>query len=330
MSDSVNSFSPIAVLGAGAWGTALALHLARNGQAVKLWAYEKEQVEQINTTRYNTRYLPEQKLPPSIVFSHDYETVLADVRDILIVVPSTAFRATLLAIKPLLKSTQRLLWATKGLDEDKHQLLHEVASEILGDMDMAVLSGPSFAKEVAMGLPTAVTIASKQQAFANDLQQRFRSDKFHVELTKDVAGVELGGAVKNILAIAVGMTEGLGFGANAKAALMTQGLSEMIALGIKLGAEQETFLGLSGLGDLILTCTDNQSRNRRLGLALGQGKRLQQVQKEIGTTEGTVTAKNVFYLLGKYKVKLPICESVYRVLYEEKKPQFLFDTFFNQ
>ncbi|BBB14842.1 glycerol-3-phosphate dehydrogenase [NAD(P)+] [Candidatus Rickettsiella viridis] len=330
MLESVNSFSPIAVLGAGAWGTALALHLARNGQAVKLWAYEKEQVEQINTTRYNTRYLPDEELPSSIVCSHDYETVLADVRDVLIVVPSTAFRATLLAIKPLLKSNQRVLWATKGLDEDKHQLLHEVASEILGDVDMAVLSGPSFAKEVAMGLPTAVTIASNQQAFANDLQQRFRSDKFHVELTKDIIGVELGGAVKNILAIAVGMTEGLGFGANAKAALMTKGLSEMIALGSKLGAEQETFLGLSGLGDLILTCTDNQSRNRRLGLALGQGKSLQQVQKEIGTTEGTITAKNVFYLLEKYKVKLPICESVYRVLYEQKEPQFLFDTFFSQ
>jgi len=330
MSDSVNAFSPIAVLGAGAWGTALALHLARNGQSVKLWAYEKEQVEQINTTRFNTRYLPDQKLPPSIVCSHDYETVLTDVRDILIVVPSTAFRATLLTIKPLLKSNQRVLWATKGLDEDKHQLLHEVASEILGDVDMAVLSGPSFAKEVAMGLPTAVTIASKQWEFANDLQHRFRSDKFHVELTRDMVGVELGGAVKNILAIAVGMTEGLGFGANAKAALMTKGLSEMIALGSKLGAEQETFLGLSCLGDLILTCTDNQSRNRRLGLALGQGKSLQQVQKEIGTTEGTITAKNVFYLLEKYKVKLPICESVYRVLYEQKKPQFLFAAFFNQ
>lgn len=330
MSDSDNSFSPIAVLGAGAWGTALALHLARNGQAVKLWAYEKEQVEQINTTRFNTRYLPDQKLPPSIVCSHDYETVLADVRDILIVVPSTAFRATLLAIKPLLKSNQRVLWATKGLDEDKHQLLHEVASEILGDVDMAVLSGPSFAKEVAMGLPTAVTIASEQWGFADDLQHRFRSDKFHVELTKDMIGVELGGAVKNILAIAVGITEGLGFGANAKAALMTKGLAEVIALGRQLGAEPETFLGLSGLGDLILTCTDNQSRNRRLGLALGQGKSLQQVQKEIGTTEGTITAKNVFYLLEKYKVKLPICESVYRVLYEQKEPQFLFDTFFNQ
>lgn len=330
MSESVNSFSPIAVLGAGAWGTALALHLARNGQAVKLWAYEKEQVEQINTARYNTRYLPDQELPSSIVCSHDYESVLADVRDVLIVVPSTAFRATLLAIKPLLKSNQRVLWATKGLDEDKHQLLHAVTSEILGDIDMAVLSGPSFAKEVAMGLPTAVTIASKQRVFAKDLQQRFRSDKFHVELTKDMVGVELGGAIKNILAIAVGMTEGLGFGANAKAALMTHGLSEMIALGSKLGAEQETFLGLSGLGDLILTCTDNQSRNRRLGLALGQGKSLQQVQKEIGTTEGTITAKNVFYLLEKYKVKLPICESVYRVLYEQKEPQFLFAAFFNQ
>lgn len=330
MPDPVNSFSPITVLGAGAWGTALALHLARKGQAVKLWAYEKGQVDQINTTHYNKRYLPQLKLPTAIVCSHEYEKVLAGVRDILIVVPSTAFRATLVDIKPFLESNWRLLWATKGLDKDKHQLLHEVVREVLGDMNMAVLSGPSFAKEVAMGLPTAVTIASNKQEFANDLQRRFRSDKFHVELTDDIIGVELGGAVKNIMAIAVGITEGLGFGANAKAALMTQGLSEIIALGDQLGAAQKTFLGLSGLGDLVLTCTDNQSRNRRLGLALGKGQTLEEAQKETGTTEGTITAKNVFYLLEKYKINLPICESVYRVLYEQKKPQFLFDTFFNQ
>ena len=330
MADSINSFPPIAILGAGAWGTALALHLARKGQAIKLWAYEKEQVEQINTTRYNTRYLPDQLLPASIVCSHDYQQVLAEVRDILLVVPSTAFRATLLRIKPLLKSNQRLLWATKGLDREKHQLLHEVASEIVGDTDIAVLSGPSFAKEVAMDLPTAVTIASKQFEFANDLLNRFQSKNFRVDLTTDVIGVELGGAIKNVLAIGVGIVEGLGFGANAKAALMTQGLAEMIELGISLGAEQSTFLGLSGLGDLILTGTDNQSRNRRLGLALGQGQSLEQAKKTIGTTEGTITAENIFYLLEKYKINVPICDAVYRILYEQKKPEFIFDAFFNR
>lgn len=330
MSNLQNSFPPIAILGAGAWGTALTLHLANKGQTVKLWTYEKEHAAEINMQRLNSRYLPDQKLPTLIQCSHDLPAMVDQVRDILIVVPSSAFRATLFALKPFLKSNQRVLWATKGLDEKKQQLLHEVANEILGDVEMAVLSGPSFAKEVANSLPTAVTIASKHQTFAQDLQQRFRSENFCIELTADIIGVELGGALKNILAIAVGMLEGVGFGANAKAALMTRGLAEMITLGVKLGAQQETFLGFSGLGDLILTCTDNQSRNRRLGLELGQGKTLQQVQEQIGTTEGAITAKNVFYLLQKNKVKMPICESVYRVLYENEKPQFLFKTFFNQ
>ncbi|MES2141365.1 MAG: NAD(P)H-dependent glycerol-3-phosphate dehydrogenase [Pseudomonadota bacterium] len=330
MPDSTNhSLLPIAVLGAGAWGTALALHLARNGQHVKLWAYEKEQVEQINKTRCNSRYLPNQVLPSSIVCSHDYQEVLSEVRDILIVVPSSVFRTTLQAIKSLLTANQRLLWATKGLDDEKHQLLHEVTGEVLGEIDTAVLSGPSFAKEVAMGLPTAVTIASKQSEFASALLQRFQSKNFRVEITTDMVGVELGGAIKNVLAIAVGIAEGLGFGANAKAALITRGLAEMTELGIALGAEQATFLGLSGLGDLVLTCTDNQSRNRRLGLALGQGQTLEEAKKALGTTEGTVTAKNIFYLLGKYKINAPICEAVYHVLYEQKLPNFLFDTVFN-
>lgn len=328
MPDSINNtFCSIAILGAGAWGTALALHLARKGQVVKLWAYEKEQVEQINMTRCNARYLPEELLPTSIICSHDYKDVLSDVKDILLVVPSKAFRHTLVQIKPFLKPKQRLLWATKGLDSEKHQLLHEVAQEIVGSIDMAVLSGPSFAKEVAVGLPTAVTIAAKQWEFADELLQRFQSKNFRVEITTDVIGVELGGAIKNVLAIAVGIVEGLGFGANAKAAVMTKGLTEMIGLGISLGAEQSTFLGLSGLGDLILTGTDNQSRNRRLGLALGQGQSLEEAKQAIGTIEGMDTAKNIFFLLEKYKIRAPICEAVYRILYE-KKAVNSFDNFY--
>lgn len=320
---------PIAIIGAGAWGSALAVHLARKGQEVRLWAYEREQIIEINATRVNVAYLPEVMFPPNIHCSDDYQTVLRGAQDILIVVPSAVFHANLLKLKPFLHADQRLLWASKGLDAKKHQLLNEVVKEVLGDKEMAVLSGPSFAKEVAMGLPTAVNIASENYNFANDLLLRFQTKHFRVEITSDIIGVELGGAMKNVLAIAVGITEGLGFGANAKAAVITYGLSEMIELGIALGAKQETFLGLSGLGDLVLTCTDNQSRNRRLGLALGQGQTLEETKKLIGTTEGYDTAKNIFYLLEKYAIKAPFCEGVYRILYEKKSPCTLFKSIFN-
>lgn len=328
-SNTRNVFSPIAIIGAGAWGTALAVHLATKGQEVRLWAYEKEQVIEMNAKRTNSRYLPDIVLPPNIQCADDYQIVLAGAQDVLIVVPSATFHATLVKLLPFLKVDQRLLWASKGLDSKKHQLLNEVIKEVLGDRDTAVLSGPSFAKEVAMNLPTAVSIASENYNFANDLLLRFQTKNFHVEITSDVIGVELGGAIKNVLAIAVGITEGLGFGANAKAAVITYGLSEMIELGLALGARQETFLGLSGLGDLVLTCTDNQSRNRRLGLALGQGKTLEETKKSIGTTEGYDTAKNIFYLLEKYAIKAPLSEGVYRVLYEQKDPLILFKTIFN-
>lgn len=326
---SPNIHLPISIIGAGAWGSALAIHLARKHQQVHLWAYEKQQMSEINTKRTNEHYLPGVCFPSNIICSDDYQTVLSGSRDILIVVPSVAFHTTLKNMQPFLQANQRLLWASKGLDSEKHQLLNEVVTDILGHREMAVLSGPSFAKEVAMGLPTAVCIASENYNFAHDLLLRFQTKNFRVEITQDIIGVELGGAIKNILAIAVGMTEGLGFGANAKAAVITSGLSEMIELGLTLGAKQETFLGLSGLGDLVLTCTDNQSRNRRLGLALGQGKSLEETKTLIGTTEGYDTAKNIFFLIKKYGVKAPFCEGVYRILYEKKSPQTLFKDYFH-
>lgn len=320
---------PISIIGAGAWGSALAIHLARKHQEVRLWAYEKQQVTDINTKRTNERYLPGIVFPSNITCSNDYQTVLSGTQDILIVVPSVTFHTTLKKISPFLQTSQRLLWASKGLDSQKHQLLNEVVKDVLGHRKAAVLSGPSFAKEVAIGLPTAVCIASENYNFAHDLLLRFQTKNFRVELTQDIIGVELGGAIKNILAIAVGMTEGLGFGANAKAAVITSGLSEMIELGITLGAKQETFLGLSGIGDLVLTCTDNQSRNRRLGLAIGQGRSLEEAKKLIGTTEGYETAKNIFFLIKKYGVKAPFCEGVYRILYEQNSPQTLFQDYFH-
>lgn len=322
-------FSPIAIIGAGAWGSALAVHLAKKGQEVRLWAYENTQVDEINTKRTNSRYLPDITFPANIMCANDYQRVVSEVQDVLIVVPSATFRTTLLGLKPFLKKSQRLLWASKGLDSKHHQLLNDVVKEIIGEKEIAVLSGPSFAKEVAMGLPTAVCIASENEYFANELRRRFQTKSFHVEITSDVIGVELGGAIKNVLAIAVGMTEGLGLGANAKAAVITYGLSEMIEFGLVLGARQETFVGLSGLGDLVLTCTDNQSRNRRLGLGLGQGKSLEEVKQSIGTTEGYDTAKNIFYLMEKYAIKAALCEGVYRVLYEQSSPLVLFKTIFD-
>lgn len=328
MSDELPDNLPISIIGAGAWGSALAIHLARKHQNVHLWAYEKQQVSEINIKRTNERYLPGTVFPSNITCTDDYQKALLGTKDILIVVPSVAFRSTLKKMQPYLQTNQRLLWASKGLDSEKHQLLNEVVKEIFGNREMAVLSGPSFAKEVAIGLPTAVCVASENYNFAQELLTRFQTKNFRVEITQDIIGVELGGAIKNILAIAVGITEGLGFGANAKAAVISSGLSEMIQLGITLGAKQETFLGLSGLGDLVLTCTDNQSRNRRLGLALGQGQSLEETKKQIGTTEGYETAKNIYFLIKKYGVKSPFCEGIYHILYEQKSPKTLFKDYF--
>ncbi len=325
-----SSLPPIAILGAGAWGTALAIHLARQGQAVRLWSYDPQQVAAINQTHHNTRYFPEYRLSETIVALKTIAETITPVEDILIAVPSLAFRDTLHHLAADLKPHHRLVWATKGLDATTHQPLHEIAQAILGSIDKAILSGPSFAREVAVGLPTAVTLASQQPPFLEALAKRFRSPQFRVDCTQDVLGVELGGAVKNTIAIAMGIVDGLEFGANTKAALMTQALTEMIALGRALGAQQETFLGLSGLGDLILTCTDNQSRNRRLGLALGQGQTLEKASASIGTTEGLVAARHVFYLLQQHPhVEAPLCTAVYRILYKHAPMTILLD-FFNQ
>jgi glycerol-3-phosphate dehydrogenase (NAD(P)+) len=328
MSEELHHNLPISIIGAGAWGSALAIHLARMHQEVRLWAYEKQQVYEINTNKTNERYLPGIVFPSNITCTDDYQEVLSGTEDILIVVPSVGFNTTLKKMHPYVQANQRLIWASKGLDSEKHQLLNEVVKEVLGNREMAVLSGPSFAKEVALGLPTAVCIASENYNFAQELLLRFQTKNFRVEITQDIIGVELGGAIKNILAIAVGITEGLGYGANAKAAVISSGLSEMIELGIILGAKQDTFLGLSGLGDLVLTCTDNQSRNRRLGLALGQGRSLEESKRLIGTTEGYETAKNIFFLIKKYGAKAPFCEGVYHILYEQKSPKTLFNNYF--
>ena len=314
--------SPIAILGAGSWGTALALYLSRLGQEVRLWTHSAEHAHALQTDRVNKRYLPEQSFPNTLHPTSELDVALAGTNDVLIAVPSLAFRETLLAIKPYLKTSTRIISATKGLDLETGQLLHDIAHDILGARAYAVLSGPSFALEVAKGLPTAVVIASNDKAFSQNLLQRFNSQIFRTYLSTDMSGVEIGGIAKNVIAIATGIADGMGFGANARCALITRGLAEIIRLGMALGCDYETFTGLSGVGDLVLTCTDNQSRNRRFGLALGKGKTPIEAQAEIGqVVEGARNAELIVQLAQKHQVNLPISEAVVHVLEGKLTPK---------
>jgi glycerol-3-phosphate dehydrogenase (NAD(P)+) len=318
--------SPITVIGAGSWGTALAIHLARNNQHTRLWGRDINEMKSMQSTRCNSHYLPNVLFPEKLTVYTDLGDVLANVNDILIAVPSHGFRDTLTLIKPYLHENSRIVWATKGLDPTQHQLLHEVFNETFDELPFAILSGPTFAKEVACDLPTAVTIASLSPIFSKDLLERFHSKTFRVYTSTDVIGVQLGGAMKNVLAIAVGIADGLGYGANARAALITRGLAEIVRLGLVIGGRPETFMGLTGLGDLVLTCTDNQSRNRRFGLGLGAGKKPEDVQKEIGqVVEGVRTTSEIYFLAKKYNVEVPISKEIYRVLYENISPQMAVD-----
>ncbi|MCC2667056.1 MAG: hypothetical protein K0S63_972 [Gammaproteobacteria bacterium] len=310
---------PLAILGAGSWGTALALHLSRLNQTIRLWTFEKKHAIDLQTEKTNNHYLPGHPFPSTLHPTDQMADAIQGVQDILIVVPSMGFRNTVTQLKPLLQPDMRIVWATKGLDENTGQLLHEVIEEVLGkEYSYAVLAGPSFAGEVARALPTAVVIASSNPGFAQDLSVRFNTPFFRVYLSNDIIGVEVGGVVKNVLAIATGISDGMGFGANARCALITRGLAEMMRLGRALGGQLDTLTGLAGLGDLILTCTDNQSRNRRFGLALGQGKNASIAEKEIGqVVEGKRNAELIIQLAHKAKIEMPIVEAVWELLQEK-------------
>jgi glycerol-3-phosphate dehydrogenase (NAD(P)+) len=312
-----------AVLGAGSWGTALALLLARNGHAVALWGRDPAYMRRLAEERVNPRYLPGVPLPPGLALTADVKGALRGAEEVLVAVPSHAFRETLRAIAPALRPGMRIAWATKGLEPASGKLLHRVAAEELGDTAaMAVISGPTFAREVAAGLPTAVTVASSTQSYATELAGYLHGESFRAYTSEDVTGVELGGAVKNVLAIAAGIADGLGFGANTRAALVTRGLAELMRLGNALGGRRETFMGLAGLGDLVLTCTDDQSRNRRCGLELARGANLTDALRSIGqAVEGVRTAREVVQLAARAGVEMPITEQVYRVLYEDHAPR---------
>ncbi|MGQ8845189.1 NAD(P)H-dependent glycerol-3-phosphate dehydrogenase [Serratia sp. TSA_7] len=309
------------VIGAGSYGTALAITLARNGHHVALWGHNPEQIQKLQRDRCNQAFLPDVAFPDTLLLEADLARALAASRDVLVVVPSHVFGDVLRQLKPHLRPDARIVWATKGLEAETGRLLQDVAREALGDdIPLAVVSGPTFAKELAAGLPTAIALASTDTQFAEDLQQLLHCGKsFRVYSNPDFIGVQLGGAVKNVIAIGAGMSDGIGFGANARTALITRGLAEMSRLGSALGADPSTFMGMAGLGDLVLTCTDNQSRNRRFGIMLGQGKGVQEAQDSIGqVVEGYRNTKEVLALAQRHGVEMPITEQIYQVLYCHK------------
>jgi glycerol-3-phosphate dehydrogenase (NAD(P)+) len=312
----------ISVLGAGSWGTALAILLARNHHITQLWSHNEKSAQSLQEARCNTRYLPDAKFPKSLTITNDLKTAVTSANLILFAVPSQAFTATLEKIHPYLNQSSSIVWATKGLDPHTGLLLDSVvAKELSADTQVAVISGPSFAKEVAAGLPTAITIASPDREHAETVADLFRNPQFRVYTSQDMIGVQIGGAIKNTLAIATGAADGLGFGTNTRAALMTRGLTEMMRFGIQFGGEKETFMGLTGLGDIILTCTDDQSRNRQFGLGIGRGQTIEQTVKSIAQEiEGIPTTKSIYQLAQKQGIEMPITEQVYKVIYEGANP----------
>ncbi len=313
----------IVVLGAGSWGSALAILLAKNGNNVRLWGRDANKIAAMQQQSCNPYFLPDIPFPKNITLFSDLSQCLNGVNDILIAVPSHAFQSTLVACKPYLKSSCQIISATKGLEPQSSCLLHKVVAEELGAAaSFAILSGPSFAKEVARGLPTAICLASDNESLLDSMVARLHNNSFRVYKSHDVIGVQIGGVVKNVLAIAAGIADGLKFGANARAALITRGLAEMCRLGDAMGGQAQTFTGLAGLGDLVLTCTDDQSRNRRFGLALGQGKEIAAAEQEIGqVVEGKSNAGEVFRLAEQQQVDMPIVEQVYNIIFHGKPPQ---------
>ncbi|WP_273759724.1 NAD(P)H-dependent glycerol-3-phosphate dehydrogenase [Bartonella sp. ML70XJBT.G] len=311
----------ITIIGAGSFGTALAIALARNGHRVLLWGHNPQHIKELQKYRCNQAFLPDIQFPENLSPEVSLETAITASRNILIAVPSHIFHQVLYNIQPYLDQHSRIIWVTKGLEHGTGRLLQEVACEILGDkIPLAVFSGPTFAKEIAIGLPTAITVAASDAEFSKELQQLFHCDKaLRVYKNSDMIGVQLGGTVKNVIAIGAGISDGMGFGANARIALITRGLAEISRLGVAMGAELSTFMGMTGLGDLVLTCTDNQSRNRRFGMLLGQGMNIKEAEKQVGqVVEGYLNTKEVHALAQRIGVEMPITEQIYQILFCDK------------
>lgn len=313
----------IAVLGAGSWGTALATLLARHGYPTVIWGRNPDQIAAIDQRHENPRYLPGVALTPSLRATTDLPAAVAGADLILVVTPSHAFTEALHALAPHRRAGAGVAWATKGFEPGSGRFLHEVATEILGpDVPLAVVTGPSFAKEVAQGLPTAVTVHSDWEDFAQTVAEALHGPAFRAYTGNDMMGAELGGAMKNVLAVATGISDGMSLGLNARAGLITRGLNEMLRLNVALGGRPETLMGLAGLGDLVLTCTGDLSRNRRLGLALGRGQSLKEAVAEIGqVVESVQTCDEVMRLADRHGLELPISALVRAVLHEKITPR---------
>ena len=324
----------IAVLGAGSWGTALAMVLADNGHSVTLWGNKSELINEINEFHTNKRYLPEIELPHSLKATVELNEAVEDAKYILLVVPTKAIREVCQKLNPILKNKVTIIHASKGIEPDSSKRISEMISEEIDGKKLGsvvVLSGPSHAEEVALRHPTTVTSASANMEEARAVQELFSNGYFRVYTNEDVIGVEIGGALKNIIALAAGITDGLGYGDNAKAALMTRGLAEIIRLGKEMGANPQTFAGLTGMGDLIVTCTSVHSRNWRAGNLLGKGQSLDEVLENMGmVVEGVRTTKAAYQLAKHAKVEMPIVNELYAVLFEGKNPKLGVDALMNR
>lgn len=319
----------IAVLGAGSWGTALSMVLADNGYSVRLWGYKQEQIDEINEKHTNEKYLPNIKLQKEIVGYTSLSDALAGIDEIVLAVPTKAIRDVLKQLIEILKTPITIIHVSKGIEPDTLMRISEIIEDEMPASllkDVVVLSGPSHAEEVCLRHPTTVAVSSENLEAAKRAQDLFMNSHFRVYTNTDIIGVEIGGSLKNIIALAAGISDGLGYGDNAKAALITRGLAEITRLGIKMGANPLTFLGLAGIGDLIVTCTSVHSRNWRAGNLLGKGKNLDEVLESMGmVVEGVRTTKAAYQLAEKYDVKMPIVDALYHVLFSQLDPKAAVD-----
>lgn len=306
----------IAVIGSGSWGTAVAVLLANKNYDVYLWSWKQEETDTLNSDRENKKYLPEIKFPHNIICSHDMGECVNEAELIVTAVPSPATRATAKQLSEVVADGQKIVNISKGLEEGTLLRLSQVYSEEIPQARFAAMSGPSHAEEVSRRLPTTNVVASEDIELAKEIQNIFMDEVFRVYTDTDITGVELGGSLKNVIALCAGISDGLGYGDNTKAALMTRGLAEISRLGVAMGAEEKTFMGLSGIGDLMVTCTSMHSRNRRAGILLGKGKSLQETLDEVQmVVEGVNTAKAAYELSKKFGVEMPIVEEANNILY---------------
>ena len=311
----------MSVIGAGSWGSALALSLHKNNHKVFMWTRDLDQVDEINNTRENSKFLPGVVFPEDLIVSNDLEEVIKDSEIIVLAVPSQAVRSVCKQIRPFVKDNQIIVDVAKGLEKETGLRLSDVVKEELPNNPYVALSGPSHAEEVSKFMPTTLVAACENVKYAQKVQDAFMSPSLRVYTNPDIVGVELGGALKNIIAFGAGMCDGLGYGDNTKAALMTRGIAEIGRLGVAMGANVNTFTGLSGIGDLIVTCTSMHSRNRRAGILMGQGKSLQETLDEVQMVVEGITATEVAYKVSRdLKIDMPITEAIYSVLYEGADP----------